>query len=196
MIGMRAISDEEYERLKGILSTRDACILTVGMRTGFRISEILSLNIGDVFQGGNVVECIQLNRARLKGKKCGRSVPLHPEARECLGQYISGIDWDRERYRVMYPDGAIPLFQTKNLNRMDRSNYWGNLKKAYTGLGISSERIGTHSMKKAYCKKMYEALKGDLFKIQQATGHKSLDSLVRYLVMDSKEIEDAIKGAK
>lgn len=195
MIGMRAITDAEYERLKSILPTRDACILTLGIRTGFRISELLSLNLIDVYREGNVVEYVRLDKNRLKGKQRSRAVPIHPEAKECLEKYIHTINWMHARIKTLHPEN-IPLFFTKNWHRMDRSNYWMNLKKAVQSTGESTERIGTHSMRKAFAKKFYQASGDDLFKLQHALDHSHIGTTVKYLQVNMEEINELIKKLK
>lgn len=192
MQGMRAIAINEVEGLKTALSLRDYTILILGIRTGYRISEALSLCLGDVFKNGEIVECIQLNRLRLKGKKQGRSVPLHTEARDTLQRYIASVNWDCKRMEVLHGNNP-PLFLTKNLNRMDRSNYWMNLKKAYARIGISSERIGSHSLRKRFAEDMYKKLDKNVLELQAAMGHRSLSSTQRYIEVDLQRVWNKMK---
>jgi site-specific recombinase XerD len=60
MKGCRPLTDNEVQVISrsfgGTFGKRNKALFVVGYRTGFRISELLSLRVGDVQQHGKVVD--------------------------------------------------------------------------------------------------------------------------------------------
>ncbi len=58
MKGCRSLTDEEIEKVRaafdGPFQLRDRAIFVLGIRNGLRISEILSVKIGQIFQDGKM----------------------------------------------------------------------------------------------------------------------------------------------
>src|SRR5580700_7486848 len=89
MVGSRPMTDEEIELvLSNLKSLRDRTMCVIGIRCGFRISEILSLKVENVTQFGKVSNQITVNRANMKGKQSSRTVPLHPQAKKAIEDYM------------------------------------------------------------------------------------------------------------
>jgi integrase/recombinase XerD len=68
----------------GRYARRDRALFMVGIYTGFRITELLSLCWRDCVKRGEVTESITIERRHMKKKRRGRTVALHPKAREAL----------------------------------------------------------------------------------------------------------------
>src|SRR5262245_32648482 len=96
MRGCRPLSDDEVKVIgksfHGTFKERNKALFIVGIRTGFRISELLSLTVADVCQHGKIVDSLTVERRHMKGGKAGktssRTVPLHPEARAALSVWL------------------------------------------------------------------------------------------------------------
>ena len=92
MKGSRPLTDEEIgliiEGFRGRFAARDRALFTLGVKTGLRVSEILSLRISDIFQHGRIVERVYIQRKNMKGKIQGRTVLLHPEVKEAVQTWI------------------------------------------------------------------------------------------------------------
>src|SRR5215510_6462562 len=92
MKGCRPLSDEEITVMSrsfgGTYAARDWALFIIGLRSGFRISELLSLRVGDVRQHGRLVDQVTVRRAHMKRKTEGRTVPVHPEAKQALALWI------------------------------------------------------------------------------------------------------------
>jgi hypothetical protein len=58
---------------------------TSGLKTGFRISELLSLKVKDVWKDGQVGKVVSVARKSMKGKQSARSLPLNEGARKASG---------------------------------------------------------------------------------------------------------------
>ncbi len=184
MIGCRPFSEAEVLKIKSRLDkTRDQALFILGVKSGFRISELLSLKVSDVFSFGAVVDRIVVARRHMKKRTQSRSVLLHPEAKEAILKLIKEYELKPHQY----------LFKSrKGANRpMGRIQAWRILKEA-TRLEKLSGNIGTHSMRKTFADRMYNKLQRDLLRMQIALGHKSIQSTVNYLSFRQEEIDAAV----
>jgi Phage integrase family len=92
MKGCRPLTDPEVALLSrsfgGTYALRDRAWFILGLTTGFRIAELLSLRLGDVWQYGRVVDQLTVRRAHMKQKREGRTVPVHPDAQAALTAWV------------------------------------------------------------------------------------------------------------
>ena len=161
----------------------------LGVRSGFRISEILSLRLCDVIENGQMVDRVSVERRNMKRKKEGRSVLLHPEAKAALGQWIAELraaGFEEETY----------FFRSRNGKNQSigRVQAYRILETAFQANGMTG-KLGTHSMRKTFANKIYKNLDGDLVKTQRVLGHRSINSTVSYLSFNEAEIDQAILAA-
>ena len=72
MIGCRPLSDAEIEVVSGSFTgkyaLRDRALYLLGIYSGYRISELLSIRVKDVVQYGELVERVTVQRKSMKGK--------------------------------------------------------------------------------------------------------------------------------
>src|SRR5271170_638232 len=92
MIGCPALCPKELKlalaNLKGRYALRDRALVTLGVRTGLRISELLALRVGQVWNGKGTVARFYVARQATKGKHAGASIVLHPDAARALTRWI------------------------------------------------------------------------------------------------------------
>jgi site-specific recombinase XerD len=60
----------------------------LGIKAGFRISELIAIRVQDVMQYGKLADRVEVARQHMKGKQHSRSVPLHSDAREALAAWL------------------------------------------------------------------------------------------------------------
>ena len=178
MIGSKPLEDKEIGLiLDEMRCLRDQLLLVLGIKTGFRISELLSLTVENVSQYGQIRDSITVNRSNMKGKISSRTVVLHQEAKKILEQYLT-------TKTLQNSDRLFPI------SRVQAGRIIKNAaKRARVG-----GRVTSHSCRKTFAKRVYHALKKDLVSTQKALGHKSVNSTVSYLSFDQQAIDDAIKG--
>lgn len=184
MKGCRALKEVEIRVvLDAFKCPRDRALFILGLRTGFRISELLSIRVSDVWQLGQVTESVYVARKHMKKQVEGRSVPLHPDARAAIAALIQAEDLKPHHW----------LFRSrKGANRpIGRVHAWAVFKRAFSSAGVTG-KTGTHTARKTFAARVYERLGRDLVKTQHALGHKSISSTVSYLAVDSGEIASAI----
>ncbi len=189
MKGSRPLTDDEVrvasQSFSGREATRNKALFVLGVRTGFRISELLSLRVQDVWQHGQVADRATVRRSCMKRKVEGRTVVLHPEAKAALMHWLVAAKLTRG-----------PLFPSRKdpAQAITRVQAWRILEEAYTANGLRGQ-LGTHAMRKTFANRVYEKLGRDLVKTQRALGHKNINSTVSYLSFREEEIDAAILTA-
>jgi integrase len=72
MIGSRPLTSEEVasvlKTFSGAYAARDRALFILGLKSGFRISEMLSLRVSNVWKDGKVAEVVSVARKRMKGE--------------------------------------------------------------------------------------------------------------------------------
>jgi len=191
MRGCRPLNDVEVRDVSrsfwGEHARRDKALFLLGVKSGFRISELLSLRVRDVVQAGRLVDRVTVERRNMKKKLEGRTVLLHPEARAAL------TAWLEELGRYAELTGETFVFQSrKGDNRpITRVQAYRILREACDSCELTG-KLGTHSMRKTFANKVYDALDNDLVKTQRALGHRNVNSTVQYLSFREEEIDEAI----
>jgi integrase len=175
MAGAKPLNNEEVESiLNNLKGPRNKALFVFGLKTGFRISEILSVRVQDVVQYGKITDSITVSRANMKGQKSSRSVVMNPDLKAAL-----------EAMRVQNMNPGDHLFPFK-------LRHAAKILKAATQKAQVMGKVSTHSMRKTFAKKVHAIFNNDIAKTQKAIGHKSLSSTVHYLQFDQPEIDSAI----
>ena len=191
MKGCRPLNLDEEELITksfaGTYATRDRAIFVLGTKSGFRISELLSLKIGDVVQNARPVDRVYVRRRNMKKKIEGRSVILHPEAKQALAKWLVQL-----RRQGSISDDSYLFRSRKGSNRpISRVQYYKVLREAFDANELTG-KLGTHTMRKTFANKVYDGLDRDLVKTAQALGHKNINSTVQYLSFRQEDIDEAI----
>ena len=187
MRGCRPLTDEEVKLIatsfSGQFAGRDRCLFTLGWNSGFRVSELLSLTVGDVMQYGAIVDRVTVQRRSTKGKRESRTVVLNGRAQTALRRWLDEIV-DASAEAPLFPsrkgDGAISRVQAHRV-----------LKAAVEANELQG-KIASHSMRKTFAEKVYDRLDGDLPRLQRALGHASINSTISYLSFKQEDVDDAI----
>jgi integrase len=198
MAGCRALTDEEIGLVRrsfgGLFARRDEALFMLGMKAGFRISELIALRVQDVVQYGRIAERVEVARRHMKGKRQSRSVPLHPDARQALAGWLPIL---QARLGGVLP-GETPVFcsrvkdPTTGLPRaISREQGWRILKEAFAANELPG-KVATHSLRKSFAVRVHKAYAGDLHKTQKALGHQNINSTLHYLALDEAEVDAGI----
>lgn len=179
MKGCIPFSTNQIKTLLSVLkSNRDKALLVIGITTGLRISELLSLKIEDVFSKGKIHDYIYIKKANTKGKTNGINKKIDPIAKKYLQVYLkSRASLAAER----------PLWLSQKGQTLDRRSVWRIINTASKSAGLSG-KIGTHSMRKTHAKQAFVKSKGSVLHVKEALNHKSIDSTLSYL--QSIELEN------
>ena len=85
------------------------------------------------------------------------------------------------------------VFQSrKGGNRpISRVQAWRIIRGAAAAHQLTG-KVGTHSLRKTFADRVYDALDRDLVKTQRALGHRNINSTVQYLSFREEDIDAAI----
>jgi integrase len=198
----RDLSRDEYEAMKaafvGRWAARNRAVFVLGVRTGYRVSEILSLNVSDVIDEDNrLLDEIEVRRANMKGKKTSRAVAVHPELVEELRKYLAWLD------SKCLNHSSLPLFPDQHGKALNRKEYWRVVKGAARRAGLQTRGISTHTMRKSFATWIHghflsaresgERL-DPIFEVQAALGHTKVDSTIKYLRRDKTRLANAVRS--
>ena len=196
MKGCRPFTELEATRVEqaigGRYAARDRALFVLGLHTGFRIAELLSLEVGAVWNGEAVLERVHVSRRHMKKRTEGRTVPLHERARTALGAWLS--DFQARKPVLQASDPLFPGFAGAD-KPMSRVAGWRVLKRAYRRAGLDGPGLASHSMRKTFAARVYEAVAHDLVKTQRAMGHRNINSTVQYIGFLDADIDRAILAA-
>ena len=88
----------------------------LGVSTGGRISVLLSLQIGDVYQNGSAVTDMLFEKSIVKGGEVSRAVPVNRDGRLAIDDLIAWHRWhyqNTDEIRPLFPShhksGTVPL---------------------------------------------------------------------------------------
>lgn len=219
MPGCRAWDDETCTRILAklgenpILGLRDQCIFTFGIRTGYRISEILSCRVSDVCTikqaeaagGDRQVEMLDSVRLRIEKQHDHRHMLMTPHVKLALMNWLNSL----HGRTLMEGDALFPGSQVCGKDHGERRfrrdkaghaaamgsrSFWVILKKACADCGIKGPKrtIATHCLRKSFAKKMYKALGQDLVSLQKALRHKALASTLHYVDTHEDQVNEAV----
>lgn len=174
------------KRILKARSPRDFALFTLGLNTGLRISDLLSLTVGDVLAGAGTRLRIA-HRLSLRERKTGkrRNIMLNSTARDALALYLR----TRER---RYPED--PLFLSRkhekdgSLRTLSRAWAYCIIVNAARTAGISS-RIGTHTMRKTFGYFRYTA-GVPVEQLMKIFGHASPEITLAYIGITQEEIDE------
>lgn len=191
MIGCTPLSPNQFKialgYFRGRHRWRNRALLVLGCRTGMRVSELLALQIGQIWDGSKTRYRVYLDRRDTKGKTYGASIVLHPRAAAALDKLI------RSRGQISPGDWLFPSQRTST-RPMRRVTAWCVLHDAFVAAGVSG-RSGTHCMRKTFAQNVHRALGGDLFRLAKAMRHTSPLTTLAYLSSRQEEIDRAILRA-
>ncbi len=188
MKGARKLSDDEVALLAssfcGRYAVRDRTLFILGLSTGGRISELLSLRISDVWQYSKPVDTIYFQKSATKGKRQGRAVPIKTAAQNAIGELIQ---WYQKQGIKLSDD--TPLFFSQKGGAITRQHAHDILNKAFCDAKLQG-KVSTHSLRKTYANKLLQQ-GGNLYAVKEALGHASVQTTQDYLGIDEEELRSA-----
>jgi site-specific recombinase XerD len=166
----------------GRYALRDRCYFEMALQMGLRVSEMLSITVGQVYQYGRVVDEVSIERKHMKGgksgKASGRTIPLFPETHPHILTWLQRL---AGMLKVTVPKDIpadTPLFMSRVRNKdgsrraIARETAW-RIIKAIAQDNEFSGKVGTHSTRKTLARKVFTWSK-DIRVVQRIRGHKSL----------------------
>lgn len=163
---------EDIQKIKKYLAKkpRDALLFSFGINTGLRISDILSLDVGDV-KGRDYIEIREKKTNKYK------KFPLNRFLKEEIDLFVERLPSEQ------------PLFYTQKHCRLDRVQAYRILNKATQAVGVK-ERIGTHTLRKTFVYHHYKKY-NDIVLLQKIFNHSSPSVTLRYIGIEQDTIDES-----
>jgi integrase/recombinase XerD len=168
----RFLSLDEVEKLirqpdtSKTLGLRDRALIEVLYATGMRVSELVSLRVGDLHLQGGYLLCLG------KGSK-ERLVPIGRQAVKWLKKYIQSAR------PILLKNKDLPwLFLNARGDKLGRVGFWKILKKYALLAGLSKD-LSPHVLRHSFATHLLER-GADLRVIQTLLGHADLSTTQIY----------------
>jgi integrase len=197
MRGRRPLNPVEERQLLRVvrgLKPRNRALITAQMFTGFRVSEVLFLKVGDVLRNGALASKIGVRPASLKGHYgTTRWVPVLPELARALQSHLAHM---RRRWELT-PD--LPLFLSPIggeggvARPLHRDSARLIIRAAFKKAAVHDDnRLGSHTFRKTWARRVYENSGHDINLTRAALGHGDVSVTQRYLDVDQDKLEAAM----
>ena len=177
-------------------SLRDRCLLQLGFSTGLRATEIGSLTVGQVFDGAKIRDELTVSRCQLKGGRGlrrravrSRTVPLGKATTDLLASFLA--ERQTQQGGVLQPQEAL-FRSSQGPGGLRRWMINVIVKRACAAAGLPAKFWGSHSMRKSFCRRLYEASGKDINVTRLGMGHTSISVTQNYLNVDAGEVRSAI----
>ncbi len=199
----RALSEEQIRATIDVLNRskqryRNACMFILGVSTGLRITEILSIRVGDVMNSdGTPRNWLTIAAANCKGSLHQRRLPLSDAAKKAVHEAVN------ERYALgaSSKDAFLfsPAFRRGSISRIQAYRI---IADALTAAGITHTK-GTHTMRKTFASLLMKASERayqdkemqayPLVAVQLGLGHRDLATTRKYLEDGVEAVNDIIR---
>ena len=164
--------------MSSVKGCRDNAIVEVLYSTGLRVSELVSLRIGDLFFGEGYIRVIG------KGDK-QRIVPIGAVARDKIQLYM-------ELRRPKRASDAT-LFLNNRGEKLTRVMVFNIIKQAALLAGIDKP-ISPHTLRHSYATHMLEG-GANIRQVQELLGHESISTTEVYTHLDRKHLRTVVSDA-
>jgi integrase len=164
---------KDIERMKKALHGRDRLLFVMGVSLGLRISDLLSLKLGDVRNKTHLVITEEKTKKRRPIKLSKTVVSEVSKLEGADGDYIF-----QSRKGANQPISRVQAYRILN----------DAAKRA--GLDI---KVGTHTLRKSFGQQLY-AQGIDITRIMEIFGHSTPAMTLKYIGITAKEIDDAYEA--
>ena len=195
MKGTRPLDNDEIRRVSACFTStyeiRNRGLFMLGVSTGGRISELLSLRVGDVYQNRKPVSDLLYSKSIVKGGEVSRAVPVNADGRRSIDELVN---WHREHYGNPIASKR-PLFPSRHKSGtvpMHRQTAHAILKTAFMEAGLNGH-IATHSLRKSFAQRLYDKT-GDIYLVQELLGHRNISTTQKYLGVNYADAKAAVEA--
>ncbi len=157
---------EQPEKQSTPEAKRDNAMLHLLYASGMRVSELMSLNLGDVDIKGGFVRCFG------KGHK-ERLIPIYQQAAVAVAEYQK-----EARPRIVRKAEEKALFLNRRGERLTRQGFWQILKGYAKAAGLDKE-ITPHTLRHSFATHMLSG-GADLRSVQELLGHANISTTQVY----------------
>ena len=153
---------------------RDRAMLELLYASGMRISELVSLNLGDVDMEGGYVRCFG------KGHK-ERIIPIYEQAARAVEEYTA-----ETRPKLARNKSELALFLNPRGGRLTRQGFWQKLKEYAKSANLDTQ-ISPHTLRHSFATHMLSG-GADLRSVQELLGHANISTTQVYTHLTTEHI--------
>lgn len=168
---------ETVEREESPEALRDYCIITLFLNCGFRLSELVGMNVGDLDFFNRQVRVLG------KGNK-ERIVYLNDACLAALTDYLNA--------RENPPQEPKALFLSRNHRRISKRRVQQVVENALNASGLGGKGLSTHKLRHTAATLMYQHAHVDTLTLRDILGHQSIATTEIYTHLSSEQRQDAI----
>ena len=191
MKGTRPLTNTEIRKVRdafvGTYASRNRGFFMLGVSIGGRVSELLSLTVGDVYQNAQPVTDFQFQKEIVKGGETARTIPVNSDGRAAIHEIIT---WHRAYFQSVHPDN--PLFPSREGGAVKRQAIHKILKKAFIAAGLNG-KLATHTLRKTFAQRLYEK-SNDIFLVKELLGHKNVATTQAYIGVNYVTAQAAVEA--
>ena len=199
MKGTRPLTNAEIRKVRdafsGTYAQRNRGLFMLGVSIGGRVSELLALTAGDVWQNGKPVTSFQFDKSIVKGGETSRTIPVNSDGRTAIEEIIA---WNRKAFGVL---GELPtdhpLFPSRKkkngkLIAMQRQAIHIILDAAFLSADLNG-KLATHTMRKTFAQRLYQQC-GDIYVVKELLGHKNVTTTQDYIGINYVTAQEAVEA--
>src|SRR3990172_2333763 len=172
---------EQPTKLSTPEAKRDSAMLSLLYASGMRVSELISLNLGDVDTQGDFVRCFG------KGRK-ERVIPIARKASLTLDEYLK-----EARPKLARSKDEKALFLNRRGERLTRQGFWQILKGHARAAELSVD-ITPHTLRHIFATHMLSG-GADLRSVQELLGHANISTTQVYTHLTSEHVRRTYEKA-
>ncbi len=160
---------------------RDRVMLELLYASGMRVSELVSLNLGDVNISEGNVRCFG------KGSK-ERIIPIYPKLAQAVEEYVTEV-----RPKLAHDDAERALFLNRRGYRLTRQGLWQILKGYAEKAGLG-KAVTPHTLRHSFATHMLSG-GADLRHVQEMLGHANISTTQVYTHLTSEHVRRTYERA-
>lgn len=190
----KALSVEEVTKLVEAakdpsvpITLRDYLLLELLYSTGARVSEVVGINLQDIYESTIGDESIWVLKLRGKGGK-ERIVPLGSFAKSAIDDYLV-----RCRPSLLKRVNESALFLNVRGTRLSRVSAWEIVKRAAVKSGLTS-RVTPHIFRHSYATHLLDG-GADIRVVQELLGHASVTTTQIYTLVTIDKVRESYRLA-
>lgn len=197
MKGTRPLNNAEIRKVRdtfnGVYEVRNRSLFMLGVSIGGRISELLSLKVGDVWQNNQPVTDFQFDKSIVKGQETSRTIPVNIDGRNAIADIIQ---WHESYLGNVHTE--TPLFVSREKSKagkyqpIKRQAMHKILVKAFVEAGLNG-KLATHSLRKTFAQRVYQKC-NDIFIVKELLGHSNVATTQAYIGVNYVTVRDAVEA--